>query len=319
MFLYSAITLSHLLASASVEAVLARTEITSDFAFRPEKAVLTRAMHESVVDIVLPKVLVFRKGLRVTFEPQLALAVVLACQSAVRHLALCIFTVLPLVIITTLTRMMRLILAASHKVEHVSRHLPVTNDAQQTSTHCYSQGILAFTAIDTKDRLIITTRLRNWNLTVLSHVLDTITIYCIVAITKLLLVTEPVQDARNALSSIVALVVLILATNVGEPTLESSQSVWAVTMESIVTYSFGVNVERLSIRMRVCRKVRIPRDAGCVVFTLQVAFQSGSVVCCQRGAARQEDNPERQSKTGSHHGSSTGRLQYTVCLEQVAC
>jgi hypothetical protein len=99
-------------AYASVEANLVATRCTRDFAQRTKKTVWTEAVHQGLVEIVFPIILVFSKSFLIVLETELTRATIVALKMALGDRFLGVFAMRPLVIILTVTRPMRVILAA---------------------------------------------------------------------------------------------------------------------------------------------------------------------------------------------------------------
>lgn len=97
---------------ASVEANFVITRCTRDFAQRTKKTVRAEAVHQGKVEIVFPIVLVLSKRFLIVLETQLTLAIMFTMKIARGDCSLGVFAVRPLEFISTVTRLVRMILAA---------------------------------------------------------------------------------------------------------------------------------------------------------------------------------------------------------------
>jgi len=195
-------------------------------------------------------------------------------------------------------------------------------------TRILFQAVLTVPSIDTKGRVIVTTRLWHRNLTVLANVRHIKVIDGISAITKLLCISKAIGSARDAPSVIVTLVVTILASNISATTSETRLSVGTVASPSIVRDCLDVNVQWLSIGMRMIGKVSRACNTGCIKETVQVT--GGCRFCCHAaqeqkktdpvlgiGGSQENGNQKRKNLFHNHHhGASLASLGNLCCCVQ---
>lgn len=79
----------------------------------------------------------------------------------------------------------------------------------------------------------------------LAYMLDTVFIYSIIAIAKLLGIAKAILNARNALSTIITLVFGIAASNIGATTMKTRPAHGTITSISIWRYSLNYHTYKV--------------------------------------------------------------------------
>jgi hypothetical protein len=122
--------------------------------------------------------------------------------------------------------------------------------------------------------------------------LDSILVDGICTVAKLLFIAESILDSWNALAAGIAPVatVLVLASNVGAATYQSSEAIWTGTVIAIGGDCLGVNVPGLVVILGMITKVSFSGNARSVEQTIQIAIS-----CC---LCYNESRQQRQKESG---------------------